>query len=575
MRIALIYPPPWKIAAPGEAPFPPGEGPPRGREAMTLGGDFLGPPYGLLQLDAQARRAGYEVVTLNLATFAWREVERIVSELEADLFGLSCLTANRRGVGLIAETIRRSHPTAHITIGGPHATALPREMLAHHPAIDTVVIGEGEATFLELCAHVADRPSPKPPNLPGTAWRDDDGPRLAPPRDPLSELDQLAPIHRWYPSPFVITSRGCPGRCTFCGSRGVWGKKVRFHSVDRVLDTLETVVRAHGQPLVAIKDDTFSVNRRRVLEICRGVRQRGLRFLWLCDTRADTLDEEVLGEMRLAGCQRISLGVESGSPEILKRLNKRITPETVRRATRRARSFGFLVRWYVILGSPGESFETLDQTLSLIREERPHQVVFTPFSTYPGTPEYELRVERGELNAEVFFERDFWTPTFGFDLSGEVERLIREWLETYPGIASVSRSSVEELRAARDRLPGAAAIEMDLAGALLDAGELEPAERAVARAREGGYPLPEIGANYLACVAAARGEAGGVGRHLAAAGRGYPLRHVRENLERFEHWSEARDARDLTALDLIRHPGFEIAEEMRQPLNPGAIDGIE
>jgi radical SAM superfamily enzyme YgiQ (UPF0313 family) len=570
MRVALIYPPPWKIAAPGGVPFPVGQGPPAGREEMTLGGDFLGPPYGLMLLDAQLRRKGFQVTTLNLADFPWPQVEEILRSLEADLYGLTSLTANRRGLGFVVELIRQLRPTSHIVVGGPHASALPTEMLQRLSAIDTVVVGEGEATLLQLCHRLDQGISTH--GIKGTAWRQGGEIRIGSPRAPTPDLDDQAPLHEWFASPFLITSRGCPGRCVFCGSRAMWGRGLRFHSVGYVLDVLETLQRDHGLPLIGIKDDTFTANRSRAREICQGILERHIDLLWICDTRADCVDAETLRAMRLAGCQQISLGVESGSPQIIKRLGKRITLEMIRNSTRMARSLGIIVRWYVILGSPGETLETLEQTFELIRRERPHQVVFTPFSTYPGTPEFGLRHRRGELSIREFFERDFWTPTFFFDVSDQVRRVILDWLTSFPGIAVASRYSSAELRSALGHLPGSSALHMDLATALAAEGQLDEAEEYIDASLEMGYPLPAVGHNLRAVIAAKRSDSALARHSLEVALRGYPFRHVLRNQERLSEWEVLGDGVGLDRLELEVYPSFEIAEEARQPMNPGPVD---
>ena len=131
MRIVLIYPPPWKIALPGREPAFCDDGPPAGLDAArVLTGDILNVPYGLLSLAAQARRDGHDVTVLNLFTFAWHDIRRILETHEARLYGLSCFTSNRRGALALARLIRQLHPRAHIVAGGPHATALPEEMLS-------------------------------------------------------------------------------------------------------------------------------------------------------------------------------------------------------------------------------------------------------------------------------------------------------------------------------------------------------------------------------------------------------------------------------------------------------------
>jgi anaerobic magnesium-protoporphyrin IX monomethyl ester cyclase len=169
VRIALLYPPPWKIPMPGEPADVGGDGPPTEYAEGDLDADFFQTPYGLFALGAQALRAGHPAKVINLSGFAWRRVEEVVAALDAEVFGLSCWTANRRGVALVARLIKRLHPRAHVVVGGPHATPLARAMLAHHPDIDTVAIGESETTFLELVDRLcAGQPTA---GLAGTAYR--------------------------------------------------------------------------------------------------------------------------------------------------------------------------------------------------------------------------------------------------------------------------------------------------------------------------------------------------------------------------------------------------------------------
>ena len=132
--------------------------------------------------------------------------------------------------------------------------------------------------------------------------------------------------------------------------------------------------------MIQVKDDTFTANRRRVIEICQGIRQRGLKFLWSCDTRADVLGDEILREMRLAGCERLSLGVESGSPTILRNINKRITVEQVTESTQTAKRYGIKVRYYMMLGNRGETVETFEESLAFLKRAQPHQYLFSCLS---------------------------------------------------------------------------------------------------------------------------------------------------------------------------------------------------
>ena len=191
MHIALLYPPPWEIPPPGQAPDPAGQAPPLGLDLKKcLSGDVQNIPYGLLSIAAQALRAGHQVTVLNLFMFSWPDITRILKQLPADIYGLSCFTSNRRGTLSVAQLLRRTHPSAHITVGGPHASALAPEMLAHCEALDSVVIGEGEETFREL-THRVSRGTPLE-GLAGCVWRKNGRIESGPPRPRLKDLDDLA-----------------------------------------------------------------------------------------------------------------------------------------------------------------------------------------------------------------------------------------------------------------------------------------------------------------------------------------------------------------------------------------------
>ena len=467
MRIVLLYPPPWKIPAPGESPDCSGEGPPAAwNEAYQLSGDIVHIPCGLLSIAAQAKQAGHDVTVLNLYTFAWRDVCRIIQAFPADLFGLSCFTSNRRGVLSTAREIRRIYPHAHITVGGPHASALPREMLEHCPAIDTIVIGEGEETVKEIIHHLENKQPVR--DIAGTAWRTPRGVRVAPARTQIEELDTLAPPCTFYSDYIVLTSRGCADNCTFCASPFLWKRTTRFHSAGYVLAMLEQLVTKHGLRALAFKDDTFTAHRERVLEICHGIKQRKLNFLWSCDTRVDALDEELLCAMRQAGCQRISFGIESAAPKILRSLNKKTTPDEIRTATSMAKKFGFQIRYYLIAGSRGETAETLSASIDFIKEALPSQYIFNPFTLIPGTREFEIAERSGSIQRSMFFTDDFFelTPEPDAHTDPELQKII-DTLKLQPGVQDVWDYSVAECQCIVKLLPDCHAAHMDLAGALV------------------------------------------------------------------------------------------------------------
>lgn len=534
MNIVLLYPPPWKISAPGDPPYPTGEGAPAdfiGNAFLT--GDFNQTPYGLLSLAAQLLRAGLRVSVFNLSNYPWPAVERLIYRLDVDLFGLSCLTANRRGMAMLVRFIRRVHPAARIVVGGPHVSALPLETLDHFPEIDVVVIGEGESTFMEIVDRMLRFAAIE--DLPGTAWRNGKRCHIGAAREHIKDLDTLASPTDYFNLGTLLTSRGCPMRCTFCSSRMMWGRRPRFHSVDFVLDMLETALRRHGRKIIAIKDDTFTADKDRALEICRQIRRRGLVFIWSCETRADCLDEKLLGAMRMAGCKRISLGVESASAEILKNIRKQVQPGLVQDVTQLIKRHGIQIRYYMMAGNRGETYETFLRSIEFIKRCKPNQFVFSQLHLYPGTEEFELFRANGVVTPEIFFQRDFLCLTV-FAGKAADERKIRACLMRMQGVQDCWRYRVEDYAEICARLPEHATLYMDLCCACLREDNPEAARKHLIRATASGYALPGRIFNAWACIAAAGQDVDTAATFLEAALNCYPHSEVIENKQRLEDW---------------------------------------
>ena len=570
MRIALLYPPPWKIPVKGEPASSDGDGPPAGYREGDLDADFYQTPYGLFSLGAQALRAGHQVKILNLSAFPWARASEILAALDADLYGMSCWTANRRGVALVARTLRRHHPAAHILVGGPHATPLAAEMLAHHPEIDTVARGESEPAFLELIERLAAGRATT--GIAGTVWRSGARVVTGPDRAAIADLDTLASPHDYFDTHIVMTSRGCPWACTFCGAETTWGRGFRGNSVPYVLDALEKVVARLPVKMVQIKDDTFTTNRKRVLELCRGIRERKLDFFWSCDTRVDVLGEELLREMRLAGCQRLSLGVESGSPEIIKQIDKKITVKQIIESTELAKKYGIKVRYFMMLGNRGETAATFRETLDFLKRAAPHEYIFSCLSVYPGTRDFDAAEAAGWLDREVYFSSDFQELKTPFDASEADTALMNAWFADNSGLRQGYREGAREYRAVLERLGDFHAAHMDLGGALYREGALDESERHVRRALELGYPLPGLAWNYLACIAKARGDVVGMMDHFSHAAKVDPQHYVLiKNVQAARAWFAQGDPGKGLPLQLEARHDFQLLERTVQPTLPGPL----
>lgn len=570
MRIALLYPPPWKIAAPGQPAFT-GEGaPPDAYRDGDLDADFYQTPWGLFSLGAQAIRAGHQVKILNLSSYPWTQVEEILRTLDADLYGMSCWTANRRGVVLAAKALKALRPGAHIVVGGPHATPLAGELLAHCRAIDTVALGEADLTFLEL----ADKLSRGLPTtgIAGTVYRDAGKILEGPPRPAIADLDTLASPHEHFDTHIVMTSRGCPWACTFCGAETTWGRGFRAESVEYVLSALEKALRRLPVKMIQIKDDTFTTNKKRVFDICKGIRARGLQFFWSCDTRVDLLTEPLLKEMRLAGCQRLSLGVESGSQEILDKIDKKITPDEIIASTRMAKKYGIKVRYYMMLGNRGETTKTFRETLDFLERAEPHEYVFSCLSIYPGTRDFHDAEKAGWLKRSIYFEGTFQELKTPYDASEETTRVLNDWFRDNSGLRTVHQESTADFEAILAELGDHHAAHMDVGAAYYHDGKLDLAERHVRRAAELGYPLPGLVHNHLACIAKARGDLDSMMDHFTTAAKLDPQHWVLiQNVNRARAWFKQGGPAKGLPLDLVVRHDFQLLERTSQPTLPGPL----
>ncbi len=571
MRIVLLYPPPWKLSAQGEARIAPSEGgPPAEYRDGDLDADFYQIPYGMLALGAAARRAGHQVKVLNLSAFAWPRVLEVVAALEADVWGMSCWTANRRGVKLVSEAIKRAHPRAHVVVGGPHATPLGPELLAHYDAVDTVCLGESDVTFLELVSRLARGEDTR--GLAGAVQREGGVIVTGPERRNVQHLDTLACPQHTFDTHILMTSRGCPWSCTFCGAESSWGRGFRANSIDYVLDAMASAAARLPVKMLQIKDDTFTTNEKRVLELCRKMRERKVALLWSCDTRVDVLSDELLREMRLAGCERISLGVESGSQRILDGIDKKITVDEILESTRLAKSYGLKVRYFMMLGNRGETRETFAETQRFLARAAPHEYIFACLSIYPGTRDFHDAERAGWLDREQYFTGEFQEYKAPFDADAETLETLNAWFAQNSGLQTGHRDTTAEHEAILAKLGDHHAAHMDLGASYYHEGRLDLAERHVRRALELGYPCPGLAYNHLACFAKARGDLDGMMDHFSHAAKVDPQHWVLiQNVNAARAWfKQGGPGRGLPLALTVRHD-FQLLERTIQPTLPGPL----
>jgi anaerobic magnesium-protoporphyrin IX monomethyl ester cyclase len=313
--------------------------------------------------------------------------------------------------------------------GGPHATLLPEEAVAH--GFDGAVVGEGEPTAAEAVAALLGRMPPD--EVKGWVFRGPDGAAVRTEARPaVARLDDLPYPARHLVDPLdygpadnpglhvnLFTSRGCPARCSFCAG-SLFGRRFRFRSPEGILDEMDQVHRAFGTRHFFFLDDAMTMDRDRVLRFCEGLRERRLPVTWSAMTRIDAVDEELLRRMAEAGCVKADYGVESGHPETLRRIRKPHTVEMVQRVIPATARAGIRPVVFFILGFPWEGPAEIDATLRLIKDLAPwvdefHPAIASILVPFPKTEIYETYKDAyGFADWWLGASRNFESPREGF-----------------------------------------------------------------------------------------------------------------------------------------------------------------
>ncbi len=384
------------------------------------------PPLGLAYVGSALEAAGYEVEIHDALLLGTRfpRLRKLLRRSRPDAVGISVYTPTRFEAFLTAQLVRETlGASVPIIAGGPHVSAAPEDTLENVPAIDHVVAGEGERPLVELLEVLSGGGDPT--SVAGVFSRRDGEVVCGSPRSVPIEIDEiprpgrhLLPMKRYgtrMPSTMhscttVLTSRGCPARCLFCG-RDWLSSEPRLHSPEYVVDEIEEVLGRWKTRAIIFQDDTFTMNKKRTREICELIRARGLRFKWLATTRVDCLSLELLREMKATGCEVITFGAESMNPKTLKWLRKGFTVEQVRRAVGWANELELIVRCSYLMGVGDERAEDLHRSVRLARELRVNKLkANVGLSIYPGTPVLPLAVEAGVLPADFSFAAGWRDP---------------------------------------------------------------------------------------------------------------------------------------------------------------------
>lgn len=374
------------------------------------------PPLGILYIAAYLKKHSshdVKILDLQMADKTETELNEYFLSEKPDVIGITAVSFLMIDIIKLVKSIRRILPQVVIVMGGPHVNIYPEETL-NFLDVDFIVLGEGEEPCLDLINNLSDKEKLK--NVKGLVFKNGGKIINTGCRELIKDLDllpyparELTEYQKYYsamaidnPTTTMFTSRGCPYQCVFC-DRPHLGKIFRARSAKNVVDEMAEIVNL-GIKDIFIYDDTFTIDRQRVVDICQTILERGLKVYWDIRARVNTIDEELLKLMKQAGCSRIHYGIESGVDRILVNLRKGITVEMVRRVFKMTKKIGIEAAAYFMIGNPGETLADIKESISLAKALNPDYVLFSVLTLYPATDIYKMAMNKGMLTKDVWLE---------------------------------------------------------------------------------------------------------------------------------------------------------------------------
>lgn len=308
---------------------------------------------------------------------------------------------------------------ATVVLCGPHASYFHKEIIDNYRFVDCCIRGEFEYVMRDLCLALKDAKHLK--GVRGLTFRSGQKTIVNPDMPPIEDLDEVPFPDRSafrlvdYQQAFyygkktalVITSRGCPYSCTFClWPTTLFSRRFRVRSPKNVVDEIEHLIKDEGADEIFFDDDTFTINNKRIIEMCEEIIRRGIKIPWCCMGRVDNVSEEMLRTMKKAGCYQIFYGFESGSDEILKACRKGITKKQVKDAVKLTKKVGLSVCGSFIFGLPPENKKTAKETLDFAKSLGANYVQFVLAAPFPGTDFYREAKEKGLLCIDSWADLD-------------------------------------------------------------------------------------------------------------------------------------------------------------------------
>ena len=355
------------------------------------------------------------------------ELDYWIQTAKPDIVGITSTTATYHSALDVAEIVKEVRPKAKVVMGGPHVSWTPEITLKNHPEVDYIVRWEGEYTFLDLVDTIGQKRPVK--NVQGISYREKDEIKHTPDRPLIKNLDELPfPARHLFPDPelyyveifeeeldkqpkarkatTMVVSRGCPYQCVYCASSAFWKRTIRFRSNENVMVELRQLYK-DGYRAIYFEDDQFTPDKRRTMNLCDSIIKEGMDLKWMCETRCDTVDRELLQRMYDAGCDMIFFGVEA-SESVRRDAGKGISNEKIIETFQNCRDIGIGTEASIQFGLPGETDEKIDETIKLLRILNPTKINLSFTAYYPGSPlsiqdriDYNMFEKRIDMNSEI------------------------------------------------------------------------------------------------------------------------------------------------------------------------------
>ncbi len=422
-------------------------------------GKKVGPqsePLSLCYIASYLNSKGYkaDIIDCIAEDLTEEEIEQRLREGKYDIVGVTMLTLMYTQALNVCKIVKKINPKTYVVIGGPHPTIAASATLQNEKDIDFAVIGEAEITFYELLKALDGEI--KLSAVDGLAYKTNDGKVmlnnqrkliddldiLPMPDRSLLKMELYRPSVSYYkrlPAYIILTTRGCPYRCTFCSK--VFDKKYRQNSVEYTIKEMKYLMEEFGAKEIVFRDDTFTMKFPWVTEFCNKLIEEGLnkKIRWSCMTRVNLVNLEMLKLMKKAGCWGIHFGVESGNQRLLNLIKKDVTVQQIKDAFKWCKEAGVETRAFMMLGLPTETKEESLETIRFAKELDPDWAQFTITTPYPGTELYKQANEHGELKSidwnnyqtwAGFSENDLVWTTNGRE-SSELKALQRKALREF------------------------------------------------------------------------------------------------------------------------------------------------